>query len=182
MVVGRGPGVDVSIDWDAEVSRVHAELHPVGQRWTVTDDRLSRNGSYVNGERVTGRRLLDDADVLRLGRTILSFRQPLAHGHHGSTVVSGGAPPAVDLSDAQRRVLVALCRPFADNAPFATPPTNQAIASELFLSVEAVKTHLRALFAKFGIEHLPQNQKRARLAEMALVGGVVSRRDLERSP
>jgi hypothetical protein len=36
-----------------------------------------------------------------------------------------------------------------------------------------VKTHLRVLFHKFGIEDLPQNQKRARLAEIALELGLV---------
>src|SRR4029078_12651835 len=56
--------------------------------------------------------------------------------------------------------------------------TNQDIASELFLSVEAVKTHLRALFAKFGVEDLPQNQQRARLIERASQTGLVSERDL----
>ena len=35
------------------------------------------------------------------------------------------------------------------------PATNQQIAEELFLSVDAVRTHLRVLFAKFGIERLP---------------------------
>jgi len=39
--------------------------------------------------------------------------------------------------------------------------------------VDAVKTHLRVLFHKFGIENLPQNQKRARLAEIALELGLV---------
>ncbi|MDV3205758.1 MAG: LuxR C-terminal-related transcriptional regulator, partial [Rhodococcus ruber] len=56
--------------------------------------------------------------------------------------------------------------------------SNQDIASELFLSVDAVKTHLRALFAKFGVEDLPQNQKRVRLAELALHSGVITERDL----
>ena len=46
------------------------------------------------------------------------------------------------------------------------------------LSLDAVKTHLRTLFRKLGIEHLPQNQKRARLAEMALQYGLVSTREL----
>jgi hypothetical protein len=46
------------------------------------------------------------------------------------------------------------------------------------LSVDAVKTHLRVLFAKFGVERLPQNQKRIRLVERAFYGGVVSERDL----
>jgi hypothetical protein len=44
--------------------------------------------------------------------------------------------------------------------------------------VDAVKTHLRALFGKFGIEDLPQNQKRVRLVELALKNGIVTPRDL----
>jgi len=55
------------------------------------------------------------------------------------------------------------------------PATNQQIADELFLSLDAVKTHLRMLFHKFGIEDLPQNQKRARLVEMALQFGLSPR-------
>jgi DNA-binding NarL/FixJ family response regulator len=75
-------------------------------------------------------------------------------------------------------VLVALCRPFKESSGYATPATNQQIADELFLSIDAIKTHLRALFAKFGIEDLPQNQKRIRLVELALKSGVVTPRDL----
>lgn len=46
------------------------------------------------------------------------------------------------------------------------------------LSLDAVKTHLRTLFRKLAIEHLPQNQKRARLAEMAVQYGLVSTHEL----
>jgi hypothetical protein len=180
LTVGRGAGLEVALGWDTEISRVHAELRRVGAHWTLTDDGLSRNGSYVNGERLTGRRRLHDGDVLRFGRTSVVFREPLAAAPGGSTVVAGAAVSRADVSDAQRRVLVALCRPFALAPPgFPTAPTNGEIAAELFLSVEAVKTHLRALYAKFGIEALPQHQKRTRLVELALVGGVVSKRDLE---
>ena len=49
---------------------------------------------------------------------------------------------------------------------------------ELVVSVDAVKSNLRALFSAFGLDHLPQNQKRASLALRALRTGVVSRRDL----
>jgi len=45
------------------------------------------------------------------------------------------------------------------------------------LTVPAVVTHIRTLLEKFGIEDLPQNQKRARLAELAIQAGV-SERDL----
>jgi predicted ArsR family transcriptional regulator len=82
-------------------------------------------------------------------------------------------PAVTRLTDAQRSVLVALCRPYQDARPYASPASNQQIAGELFLSLDAVKTHLRVLFHKFGIENLPQNQKRARLAEMALELGLV---------
>jgi len=75
-------------------------------------------------------------------------------------------------------VLIALCRPFKDGSGYVTPATNQEVASELFLSVDAVKTHLRTLFQKFHIEDLPQNQKRAKLVERAVSLGLVSRRDL----
>ena len=85
---------------------------------------------------------------------------------------------ALQLTDTQRRVLLALCRPYRDGDSFATPATNQQIAAEVCLSVDAVKTHLRTLFAKFELGELPQNQKRARLAEVVLQFGVISQRDL----
>ena len=48
----------------------------------------------------------------------------------------------------------------------------------IFLSIDAIKTHLRALFAKFGVENLPQNQKRTRLAALAMQSGMISDHDL----
>ena len=80
------------------------------------------------------------------------------------------------LTETQRRVLVALCRPLQDSA-YATPATNREIADEIHLSVDAVKAHLRVLFERLGIDGLPQNQKRARLAAVALVDGLVRRHD-----
>jgi DNA-binding NarL/FixJ family response regulator len=44
--------------------------------------------------------------------------------------------------------------------------------------VDAVKTHLRTLFAKFGVQDLPQNQKRVKLVERALQSGAITPRDL----
>src|SRR5687767_2399699 len=74
--VGRDTGNDVALDWDPQVSRSHAQLERLGTDWTLVDDGLSRNGSQINGERVTGRRRLRDADVLRIGRTTIVFRAP----------------------------------------------------------------------------------------------------------
>ena len=177
VTIGRGSATDVSLEWDEKVSWVHAELERIGDAWTVIDDGLSRNGTHINGERVSGRRRLRDGDLLRAGETSLLFRDP-QHGKAGVTVVTPETGTQARLSDAQRRVLVALCRPFKDGDAYASPPPNQQIAEELFVGVDTVKTHLRALFAHFEIEDLPQNQKRLKLVEVALKSGVVSPRDL----
>jgi hypothetical protein len=175
--VGRRETSDLVLDWDDQVSRLHAQFERVEQDWTVVDDGLSRNGTFVNGERLTGRRRLSDGDSLRFGATTMIFRSPQVDEQAG-TAVASQIPTAVDLSTTQRRVLVALCRPYKDGTAFATPATNQQVADELFLSVDAVKTHLRVLFAKFGIEQLPQNQKRIRLVERAFYAGLITERDL----
>jgi hypothetical protein len=175
--VGRRRSADLVLDWDDQVSRLHAQFERLEEDWTVVDDGLSRNGTFVNGERVSGRRRLADGDSVRFGATTMTFRSPQVEDQAG-TAVASQIPTAVDLSTTQRRVLVALCRPYKDGTAFASPATNQQIADELFLSVDAVKTHLRVLFAKFGIEQLPQNQKRIRLVERAFYSGLITERDL----
>ena len=174
--VGRAPACDVCLSWDTAVSGVHAELERLADDWAVVDDGLSRNGTFVNGERLAGRRRLADGDMLRLGDTVLAYRAPLHVVQE--TAPATGAPAEVALSPAQRRVLVALCRPLRDGGAHASPASNRQIADELVLSVEAVKTHLRVLFGKFGVEELPHNRKRARLAELALQSGTIGARDL----
>jgi pSer/pThr/pTyr-binding forkhead associated (FHA) protein len=175
--VGRRAEMDLAIDWDPEVSGLHAELQTLSGEWAIVDDGLSTNGTYVNGQRVNGRRRLCDGDRLRMGKTILVYQAggvtPIK-----KTVAAGKTPVLQELTDTQRRVLLALCRPYRDGGNFTTPATNQQIAEELFLSVDAVKMHLRALFGKFALGGLAQNEKRARLAECALQFGVISQRDL----
>jgi hypothetical protein len=94
------------------------------------------------------------------------------------TVTDENTPSVDRLSDTQRRVLIALCRPYRDDPRFAVPATNQQISREVSLGVDAVKTHLRVLFGKFGLEDLPQNEKRVRLAECAVQSGLVRRSEL----
>lgn len=175
--VGRGDSADLRLEWDEEVSALHAQIEVVRDECTLLDDGLSRNGSFVGEERVDGRRRLRDGDTLRFGRTRVLYRRP-GEGVPEATVAASEVPSAASISPGQRRVLLALCRPFKDEAQFATPATNQAIADELHLSVDAVKTHMRALFEKLEVEDLPQNRKRVALVESALQSGVVSRREL----
>ena len=176
LTVGRRAENDLALVWDGEVSRLHAELQHLKGDWTITDDGLSRNGTFVNGERVRGRHRLRDGDRLCFGETVVVFRAP-ADSESQSTLVVSGPNPDVHLSETQRKVLAALCRPLNESA-FATPATNRAIAEQLFLSVDAVKGHLRLLFERFGLAELPQNQKRASLAATVLLHGIVDPRDL----
>jgi hypothetical protein len=169
VTIGRGPANDVALGWDTEVSRLHAELERLGGEWTVVDDGLSRNGTWLNGQRVGGRQRLRDGDVVQVGRTAVAIRVP--DPEDSRPTVAGGRGGAPQLTPAQKRVLDALCRPYKESE-FATPATNQQIAEELFLSVDAVKAHLRALFAAFGLEDLPQNQKRSVLAMRAMQLGL----------
>jgi len=176
LTIGRSTESDIPLAWDSEVSRVHATLERVGDEWTFVDDGRSHNGSFVDGERVHGRRRLRDGDTIALGRTMLVFRSPTGRESLQTATSQHVAAPVV--SDAQRRVLVALCRPYAGNS-FAVPASNRQIADELVLGVETIKTHMRALFDAFSLGELPQHQKRAALAQRALQSGLITTQELE---
>src|SRR5690348_4736923 len=72
--IGRRPAADISLRWDRQVSRLHAELRCLAGEWTIVDDGLSQNGTYVNEVRLVGRRRLLDGDSVLVGRTRLTFR------------------------------------------------------------------------------------------------------------
>jgi hypothetical protein len=170
VTIGRQASSDVAIEWDAEVSRVHASIECIGSEWTLVDDGRSRNGTLLNGQRHYGRRRLHQGDVIQVGRTAIAFVDP--RRPDSDTTLRPAVRTEVVLSAAQMRVLTALCRPYASDG-FAVPPSNRAIADELVVGVETVKTHMHDLFALFGIAELPQNQKRAELARQAIGRGLV---------
>lgn len=85
--IGRRTANDICLGWDTEVSRIHAHLEHADEAWSLVDDGISRNGSFVDGEQVHGRHRLQDAQVIRLGGTVLLYRSsgapagaPLAAG------------------------------------------------------------------------------------------------------
>jgi class 3 adenylate cyclase len=87
LTIGRTAGAELCLEWDPSVSSVHAELVRRGAHWLIADDGLSRNGTFLNGERVRGRRRLRDGDIVRVGRTTLMF-DDAGTLRHGATTIS----------------------------------------------------------------------------------------------
>ena len=71
MLIGRGEECDIAINHQS-VSRVHAEIAPIGEgRYEITD-KNSANGVRVNGVELP-RSFVDSRDVIELGDTVLKF-------------------------------------------------------------------------------------------------------------
>jgi hypothetical protein len=176
VTIGRREQSDVALTWDQEVSRAHALLEAIGEEWVLIDDGMALNGSYVNGGRVPGRHRLQDRDRMCFGSTSVVYREPAAADGSVSTMRAIGSPSLIPLTETQRKLLIALCRPIVESST-ATPATNPQIAAEVHLSVDAVKAHMRVLFDRFGLEELPQNEKRMRLVSTVLGSGLLARHD-----
>jgi hypothetical protein len=65
-VVGREPGLGLSLTADSTVSRRHATLQKVGNDVTVTD-LGSSNGTYVNGAKIAVPTVLRQGDAVQFG-------------------------------------------------------------------------------------------------------------------
>ena len=172
--IGRLPACEVAVPWDTEVSRAHALLEQVGGAWTV-EDRGSSNGTMVNAARINGPHVLHDGDVVRVGKTQLIFHAAAEDDLRRTTPALDRVAP--NPTDSQRKVLVELCRPALERGGGAA--SNREIAEALYVSVETVKTHMRALFDAFEVGDVPQYHKRTELVRRALETGLVSAHDLE---
>jgi pSer/pThr/pTyr-binding forkhead associated (FHA) protein len=162
VTIGRRSSCDVALPWDDQVSRVHAELLRMGDAWVVCDDGLSHNGTYVNGQRVRGRRRLAAGDVLRVGATTLTVGERTRSAPTVPTRPAGAERELPRVTPAQHRLLEAL-----RSGDGAAPASNRQIAEELGISIDTVKGTLSVLYERFGIAHLPQNAKRAALAALS---------------
>lgn len=177
VAVGRGPDVDLALDPDAEVSRLHAELEQIASRWVLADDGLSSNGSYVNGDRVGARTRLRDGDVLHFGATEVRFRAPAGRERTATAKAEGVLAPSCRRPSAGCSPRCAA--PSATAAPTPSPPPTARSRPRSTSAWDAVKSHLRVLFEKLQVAGYAQNEKRLRLVERAFRSGAISRRDLD---
>ena len=175
LFIGRADGASLQITGDQQVSRLHAELRPASGEWMITN--LSQNNTFVNSKPIDRPERLRDGDRIRVGRIVLAFNWPGAPDGD-ETSIAHDQPRLVELSPTQRRILIALCRPMLGSGELHAPASNKEICDEVYLGPEQVKKELGRLFGRFGFVDLPQNQKRASLANYAINTGLVARRDL----
>ena len=168
ITIGQAPTNDIPLVFDRTVSGVHCVIEPVASRWCVRD-LSSRNGTFVNGERIWGEQPLRAGDEIRVGTVRFIARLDDA-GVHGDETVGAEAGPA--LTRREREVLVALCRPMFSGDIFREPASTRQIASDLVVTEAAVKQHLSRLYDKFEI--FEQEGRRARLANEAIRRGAVN--------
>jgi len=172
VTIGRRDEADISLPWDPECSRLHAELSLRAGEWTISDDGLSQNGTWVNELRLYGRRRLADGDVVRVGRTRVTFQSPEPIGI-GPTLVPGELSATPRFSEQQQRILKELCRPLLGDGEGVTPSSDEAIAAALGTSLETVTIELDHLTRSLGLEDMAHAEARAEVALLALRSGLV---------
>jgi pSer/pThr/pTyr-binding forkhead associated (FHA) protein len=178
VTLGKAPTNDVSLEHDDTVSRLHAVFENLGFAWSIRD-LGSRNGTYLNGERITAERVLRSGDEVRVGKSRLLFWEVRDSGAGPREEETMSAQPSELPPRLTRRevdVLMVLCRPLVSDDPFPEPASVRRMAGELFVTEAAVKQHLQNMYDKFDIP--TEGDRRVRLANEALRRGAVTRAQL----
>jgi DNA-binding CsgD family transcriptional regulator len=173
VTVGKDPENDLVIAADGTVSRLHAVFERIGTGW-VLRDLGSRNGTFVNGERLYSERVLRPGDEIRLGQTRLVYRAEEA-GPPVTMTEAAQPPPA--LTAREREVLLALCAPLLEGSLFTEPASVRDVAATLVVTEAAVRQHLLRLYEKFGVPDTGE-RRRVLLANDAVSRGAVTVGDL----
>lgn len=97
LVCGRLPGArhQLVLDDDPLLSRSHASFHRRDRRLVVADND-SRNGTWLNGQRID-RSSVQDGDIVRVGDTFLLVRTSEAEPAEPAPELLGDAPAMRDL-------------------------------------------------------------------------------------
>jgi hypothetical protein len=172
VTIGRRDEADVSMPWDPEMSRLHVELELRAGEWTICDDGFSQNGTWVNGLRLAGRRRLNDGDLVRVGRTMIAYCDPVPIGT-GPTLVPGELSATPRFSEQQQRILRALCRPLFADGEGINPASDEEVAQATGIELDAVAAELDHLGRALGLDDMPRSDQRAEIALLAMRSGLV---------
>jgi len=92
IIIGRDASNGVAIN-DAEISRKHAKLSLHGSAYVI-QDLGSTNGSFVNGQRITGTQVLNPGDTVSFGENIVLMYEA-AQDPNATVISSAQAPKTV---------------------------------------------------------------------------------------
>jgi hypothetical protein len=125
ITIGRAANADVRLPAEDQISRIHARLTRTGATWTLHD--ASRNGTGLNGRRLTASTPLTDGDQIHIGRSVLTFHATPAapDGPPAATPPSSlGTPPPASTPAGSPAATPpsSLGTPPAASTPAAPPP------------------------------------------------------------
>ena len=146
VTIGRFEDNDIVLAQDMRASRHHAEFKQQAGEWYLRDLR-SRNGTFLNGERVT-ESLLREGDIMRIGGSTFVFSieqdpfSTVADTHDAR--LGGEARP--NLSEREKEILGLLAR----------GSTDQQISEALFISPATVRSHLDRIRDKTSCRRRPE--------------------------
>lgn len=174
VTIGKASTNAVALDHDETVSRLHAVLENLEFAWSIRD-LGSRNGTYINGERITAEKVLKSGDEVRVGKSRMMFWEVKDAGTgrlDEETVAATPQDVPPRLTRRELDVLMVLCRPLVSDNHFPEPVSVKQMAGELFVSEAAIKQHLQNLYDKFAVP--TEGDRRVRLANEALRRGAVT--------
>jgi hypothetical protein len=131
LTIGRDSANGVAIN-DAEISRKHARLTFQGGKYVI-EDLGSTNGTFVNGQRLSGPFVLKGGDVVSFGEQIVLVYDVMS-GDPGATLASPRRSSA--------RV----------QSPMAPPPPAQVYSGQVASGpVQARKSNMTPIFIGVGV-------------------------------
>jgi predicted component of type VI protein secretion system len=125
MTIGRDVNNDLVIN-DSEVSRNHARLTSQSGGYLI-EDLASTNGTFVNGQRLIGPKLLNSSDVVGLGETIVLEYSYIADS--GATVVAAGPIRPMSAEPPTSPPRMPEPEPMPPPMPAPTPMMNDAMST-----------------------------------------------------
>ncbi len=118
LTFGRDPDNDITVD-DTQVSRHHARLLIQGDE-IIIEDLGSTNGTKVNGKPISGKQVLQPADIISIGASVFGVKGFAAPSTVGLTQLSS-APPDFPGAAASSPAGGQQPKPPSSPAPVASP-------------------------------------------------------------
>jgi len=135
----RDSGVVVA---DAKVSRAHAVLTERADTWVI-EDLGSKNGTWVNGRRISGPTRLVHGDMVQLGDHRAAFVCPGERTEDPTLAGEDGGLGPDSFTERELRTLRLV----------AAGMSNKQVAEELLVSVRTVKATVTSLLEKLQVEN-----------------------------